>query len=111
MSVLILAQREIQLAQVPAGMMYLPFATAFDAAVALRASDAPAAIVSEGLDIEDIEVLASVVRERDGPCIEVRFARWDGESISPLSAACRGVISGFGANGLGQAISLLEQES
>ena len=107
MSVLVLAQRDIPLAGLPESVMYVPFATAFDAAISLKATDAPAVIVSDGMDIEDLEALAIVVRERPGQCIEVRFERWDGESPSPLSAACRGVISGFGPNGVRQAVAVL----
>ena len=40
-------------------------------------------------------------------CIEVRSARWDGTSPSPLSAACRGVISGFGTRAIATAVSLV----
>jgi hypothetical protein len=87
--------------------MFVPFQTAFDAVVALKASDAPAVLVTDGLDQEDLDSLASVIRERGGPCIEVRSARWDGETQSPVSAACRGVISGFGANGVRRAAELL----
>ncbi len=89
--------------------MFVPFHTAFDAAVALKASDAPAVLVTDGLELEDLEMLASVLRERSAPCIEVRSERWDGETASPVSAACRGVISGFGSHGIARAASLLSQ--
>ena len=86
--------------------MFVPFQTAFDAVVALKASDAPAVLLTDGLDLEDLDSLASAIRERGGPCIEVRSERWDGETQSPVSAACRGVISGFGANGVRRAAEL-----
>lgn len=107
MSVLLLVQRDAGLPAPAGDTMYVPFATAFDAVIALKATDAPAVIVSNGLDIEDLEALATAVRERSGECIEVRFERWDGESQSPLSGACRGVISGFGADGVREAVRLL----
>ena len=89
------------------GVLFLPFHTAFDAAVALKASDAPAVLVTDGLDLEDLDSLAAAIRERSAPCIEVRSSRWDGETPSPISAACRGVISGFGADGIRRAAELL----
>ena len=92
---------------VPAGTMLVHFHTAVDAVISLRASDAPAVIVTDGLDPEDLDSLANAIRERNGPCIEVRMVRWDGETQSQVSAACRGVISGFGMAGLARAIGLL----
>jgi hypothetical protein len=106
-AVLVLVPRGFAVTGLPEGVMFVPFQTAFDAVVALKASDAPAVLVTDGLDQEDLDSLASVIRERGGPCIEVRSARWDGETQSPVSAACRGVISGFGANGVRRAAELL----
>ena len=87
--------------------MLVPYQTAFDAAVALRASDAPAVLVTDGLDAEDLDTLAAALRERRGECIEVRMGPWDGETHSPVSGACRGVISGFGADGVRRAAEYL----
>jgi hypothetical protein len=53
-------------------------------------------------------MVASAVTASGRPCIEVRSERWDGESPSPLSAACRGVISGFGVDAARQAAAALE---
>jgi len=90
--------------------MLVHFHTAFDAAVALRASDAPAVLVTDSLDPEDLDSLAAAVRERQGPSIEVRFAGWDGVTQSPVSGVCRGVISGFGADGIRRAAEFLSSQ-
>ncbi len=63
--------------------------------------------VSDGLSAADEASIADAVRARTGQTIEVRSERWDGETPSPLSAACRGVISGFGAAGAVRAIEAL----
>ena len=89
--------------------MLVHFATAFDAAVSLRATDAPAVLVTDGLDAEDLNSLAAAIKERRGSCIEVRSAVWDGVTGSPVAAVCRGVISGFGSDGLRRAFELLDQ--
>lgn len=106
-AVLVLLAHDVPPPPLPPGAMLVPFQTAFDAAVALRASDAPAVLVTDGLDAEDLDTLAAALRERQGQCIEVRFGPWDGETHSPVSGACRGVISGFGANGVRRAAEYL----
>lgn len=87
--------------------MLVHFHTAVDAVISLRASDAPAVVVTDGLDAEDLDSLTNAIRERGAPCIEVRMVRWDGETQSPVSGACRGVVSGFGMDGVGRAVELL----
>jgi len=77
------------------------------AVAALRATDAPAVICSDALSGDDLALVAAAVGHRAGQCIEVRSTRWDGEAHSPLAAACRGVISGFGAAGVRRAAALL----
>lgn len=74
---------------------------------ALRATDAPAVICSDALSGDDLALVAAAVGHRAGQCIEVRSAGWDGEAHSPLAAACRGVVSGFGADGVRRAAALL----
>ncbi len=74
---------------------------------ALRATDAPAVICSDALSGDGLAQVAAAVGDRPGRCIEVRSTRWDGEAHSPLAAACRGVISGFGADGVRRAAALL----
>lgn len=74
---------------------------------AAKAGDAEGAIiVSDGIAVEELDTVAAAVRGWTGTCIEVRGAAWDGTTFSPLSAACRGVISGFGDDGLRRALEL-----
>lgn len=64
-------------------------------------------IVSDGLHPEDLPAVAEAVRASTKPCIEVRGGGWDGTTFSPLSAACRGVVSGFGPAAVARAVELL----
>ncbi|MEO6398052.1 MAG: hypothetical protein ABIP13_06255 [Tepidiformaceae bacterium] len=89
------------------GTVLLSYGTALDLVVTLRATANPAVIWSDGLEADSLEAVAAAVRDREGACIEVRSKRWDGATFSPLSAACRGVISGFGEGALAQAADLL----
>ena len=107
--VLVLISRLAGTITMPAGAMMVPFHTAFDAAVSLRATPAPAVLVTDHLDAEDLDSLAAAIRERQGEVIEVRLSGWDGETHSPVSAVCRGVISGFGADGIVRAVELLRR--
>ncbi len=106
-AILVLVPQSMAAPTLPADTMFVHFHTAVDAVISLRASDAPGILVTDGLDAEDLGALANVIRERSAPCIEVRMVRWDGETQSPVSGACRGVISGFGMAGLTRAIELL----
>ena len=106
---LVLVPRTLPAPPLPGGAMLVHFHTAFDAVVSLRATDAPAILVTDGLDAEDLDSLAAAIRERTGACIEVRMSGWDGTTQSPVSGACRGVISGFGAAGIVRAAELLSR--
>jgi hypothetical protein len=75
----------------------------------LAAHDA-AVIVSDGFDDDTLAGLAAAIRASNTPVIEVRAGPWDGETPSPLSGACRGVISGFGEAGIAAAARLLLNE-
>jgi hypothetical protein len=79
--------------------MVAALAGPFDAAV----------LVSDGLPSKDLERLSEAVVACGRPVIEVRSERWDGQSPSPLSAACRGVISGFGEGGVAAAVGVLKR--
>jgi hypothetical protein len=105
--VLVLIPRSAGTVTLPDGVMLVPFHTAFDAAVALRATDAPAVLVTDGLDAEDLDTLAAALKGRSGASIETRLSAWDGETHSPVSAVSRGVISGFGADGVVRAVEFL----
>jgi 3-dehydroquinate dehydratase len=75
--------------------------------LAAKAGEAEGAIiVSDGIAAEELDAVAAAVRGWTGTCIEVRGAAWDGTTFSPLSAACKGVISGFGDDGLRRALEL-----
>jgi hypothetical protein len=72
----------------------------------LRGYDA-AVLVSDGL--ADPDAVAGEIRALGLPVIEVQAARWDGETHSALTAACRGVIAGFGAAAVRYALEALDQ--
>jgi 3-dehydroquinate dehydratase len=105
--VLVLVPRSVAAPQLPEGALLVPFQTCVDAVVSLRATSAPCVLVTDGLDTEDLDTLAAALRDRAAPCVEVRSAAWDGETHSPVSGVCRGVISGFGPNGIRRAVELL----
>lgn len=94
------------LANLPPGAEGVALGHAADLSNATRAFDA-LVIASDGFAAEAIETLAAAVREDGRQCIEVRADRWDGQSPSPLSAACRGVISGFGDGGVLAAVRVI----
>jgi hypothetical protein len=72
---------------------------------------AAAVLWSDALTAADLEAAVAAVRASGVSVIEVRAERWDGESLSPLSAACRGVLSGFGAAGVRAALGMLAREA
>ena len=89
-------------------VLVLRYTSAHEAATALRARTGPAVFLSDGLQEPELEEVAQAVR--GGPVvavIEVRAQRWDGRTWSPVSAACRGVISGFGLRGVDAALRAL----
>ena len=91
-----------------AGSEVVVYATAVDIAAALAAHPgAPAVLWSDGL--APGEVPGGVAGRASG-VIEVRSARWDGATPSPLSAVCRGVVAGFGLRGVVAAVALLTGE-
>ena len=93
------------------GMEVVRFATVEDFASALSSGDGPVVLVSDGLTRADITAIAEAVSRSSRIVIEVRSERWDGQTVSELSAACRGVISGFGFDGIGAGLALLEREA
>lgn len=107
MTVLVLVPAAAGAAPHPPGARLAAFATPAEAAAILAADPSPAVILTDTLDAAAQETIAGALRAHPRPCIEVRSARWDGVSPSPLSAACRGVISGFGMNALAAAAALV----
>jgi 3-dehydroquinate dehydratase len=88
----------------------LPYGTVEDLVAALAQPHDAAVIVTDALPEASLEPVAAAIRASAKPCIEVRSERWDGESFSAVSAACRGVISGFGADGLLAGVREVEAE-
>ena len=77
----------------------------------LSGADHAFVLCGDGLAEKDALGLAALIRELGRTAIEVRGEPWDGVSASPLSAACRGVISGFGLAGVRAAAALLLREA
>jgi hypothetical protein len=69
-----------------------------------------AVLLSDLIPEPNLMIVAGAVKQGGRAVIEVRSQRWDGASESPLSAACRGVISGFGLAGIEAAVALLRRE-
>ncbi|HJP40384.1 MAG TPA: hypothetical protein QGF35_01575 [Dehalococcoidia bacterium] len=90
------------------GVQVIEWTSADEVANALGTSGAsPIILVSDGLDGSDSLKIAHAIRAGSKEPIEVRSDRWNGASPSPISSACRGVISGFGPGGVQQAIEML----
>ena len=66
-------------------------------------------IWAEAVPGPDTGRLIDAIKASEHRCVEVRAERWDGRTPSPLSAACGGVISGFGVGGLLAAVRLVRQ--
>jgi hypothetical protein len=107
--VLVHASRAEALPALDEGVKVANVATLEAALTALRETPGPAVICSDGFDEGWLEPLGAAVRGRPAAAIEVRGERWDGHSHSELSAACRGVISGFRAGGVSAAIAALRE--
>jgi 3-dehydroquinate dehydratase len=88
----------------------LAYANLAEAIGGLPDAAVPAVIWSDGLFEDGPTEIAPLVRARAAATIEVRADRWDGRTPSHLSAACRGVISGFGVDGVKRAVELLRSE-
>lgn len=91
----------------PDGVELRRYAAAADLIAALAAAEGDAVLCCDGIDAADLADVAAAVRAAPGTVVEVRSAPWDGETHSPLSAACAGVIAGFGLDGVRAAALLL----
>jgi len=91
----------------PEGAGYQPALDLDALAGILRAAPGPVVLWSEGIEGDDLRRLAETVSGLAVGVIEVHPRRSDGLAASPLSAACRGVISGFGPNGILRALEAL----
>lgn len=89
----------------------IAFPTTDAALAALAMPHDGVVIVTDTLPESDLPRVAAAIRANAKPAIEVRSERWDGDAFSRISAACRGVISGFGPNGLLAAAELLSSQT
>jgi len=83
--------------KLPAACRLVRLASAGALVEALRAPAGGAVLVSDGLPPSWLPLAVAAVRGARYPVIEVATAAWDGRTHSLLSAACRGVVSGFDA--------------
>lgn len=69
----------------------------------------PAVIWLDGLSAAEIATLDTLLATRSRVDIAVSSGRLDGLTDPPLVAHCRGLIAGFGHDGLSAAVALLSQ--
>lgn len=93
-----------------AGVPLSRYRTGGEAAALLAGRTAPVVFVSDGLAGDELAAAAHAIRAAAPAVVEVRAERWDGRTWSPLAAACRGVIAGFGAGGVAAALRFFETE-
>lgn len=93
--------------ELPEGVRYEPAADLDALAAFLGAAPGPVILWSDGIEGDDLHSLAAVVRDLTVEVIEVHPRSSDGLAANPLSGACRGVISGFGPNGILRALEAL----
>ncbi len=109
MRVLVLVPTGTTPGEWPAGCDVVTYSGADDVGSALAGTFDAAVVMSDGIPDASLAVVAAAVSACGRPAIEVRSERWDGASHSPLSAACRGVISGFGMAGIREAVKALDR--
>ncbi len=89
----------------PEGVKVRTCAASGEVAAALRQAGGDVVLCVDGLP--DAEMIAGAVRTVEATVILVEPGPWDGETHSPVSAACAGVIAGFGIAGVSAAVALL----
>ncbi|MFQ5380822.1 MAG: hypothetical protein ACE5EF_04235 [Dehalococcoidia bacterium] len=82
-----------------------------EAQIAARRPGTSLVVVSDGLSQLEAASVGAAIAAAGLDVIEVRFGRWDGETESSLSAACRAVVAGFGAAGVAAVVSFLTAET
>ncbi len=89
----------------PAGVEARACASAAEVVAALGRATGDVALCADGLggEAEVAEAVAGVA----GTVIQVALEAWDGDRHSAVSAACAGVIAGFGMAGVSAAVALL----
>ena len=90
----------------PEGVDVRTCATAAEVVAALAAATGDVVLCIDGLSGDTAEVVAAAAAV-DGTVIEVKQGAWDGETHEAASAACAGVIAGFGIAGVSAAVALL----
>ena len=93
----------------PEGVDVRTCATAAEVVAALAAATGDVVLCLDGLVglVGDTAEVAAAAAAVDGTVIEVRRGAWDGETPEAVSAACAGVIAGFGLAGVSAAVALL----
>jgi len=104
-SVLVILPPDAAPPPLPEGVDVQVCATPAEVVAALGAATGDVVLCVDGIggEAEIAEAVAAV----GGVVIQVEQEAWDGQSHSPLSAACRGVITGFGIAGVSAAVALL----
>ncbi len=72
-------------------------------------ASSPVVLYHDGLTDREQARITGTLGAQSLDVIEVRGPGWDGFESTPLSSACRAVISGFGTAGIAQAVSALSQ--
>ena len=110
-NILVLWPAHVPAPPLPDGCEVHGYATAAEVVAVLGEAAGSVVLCSDGLAANDLGVVAEALVTVDGTTIiEVQHERWDGETHSPVSAACAGVIAGFGPSGVAAAVALLTQE-
>ncbi len=105
MSVSVFAPPTAALPTLPADVKVVRFGTAHELVAALRGPE-NIVLVSDGLRGGD--AVAHAIRTAGVTVIQVQSEKWDGEEHSALTAACKGVIAGFGLSAVAYAISAFD---
>ncbi len=66
-------------------------------------------LLCDGLPGDHLDAVIEAVRVCHVPVVEVRGAHWDGFSRLELAAACKGMVSGFGVEGVWAAAEALRR--
>ena len=103
--VLVILPAGVEPASLPEDVEVRRCATSGEVAAALPQAGGDVVLCIDGLP--DAEVIAGAVRTIEATVILVELGSWDGETHSPVSAACTGVVAGFGIAGLSAAVALL----
>ncbi len=93
----------------PDGVEVRTCATAAEVTAALAAATGDVALC--GGDRRGDAEVADAIAAVTGTVIQVELESWDGVTHSAVSAACAGVIAGFGTAGIAAAVALLRNDA